>query len=103
MPRSILLGRPWPIAGEPLFLPEDTDLQLALREEEAAEAAARCPRCQLPKAVCRAKANQVRFKAEVEQCHATWAIVRAQDDMAERDIPEATRQAAVWTASLPPD
>lgn len=23
MPRSILLGRPWPAVGEPLFLPED--------------------------------------------------------------------------------
>lgn len=40
MPRSILLGRPWPQPGEPLFLPDDTDGALELQADEDI----RCPR-----------------------------------------------------------
>lgn len=97
------MGRPWPAAGQPLFRQEDTDLALALHELERAEAANRCPLCGLAKDVCRDKANQLAFRADYEQCHATWAIVRARAGMAEDSrINDDTRQAAAWTASLPP-
>lgn len=97
------MGRPWPAAGEPLFRQDDTDVQIALHELERAEAAEQCPQCRLPKKVCRDKANQLAFKAEHEQCHATWAIARAQASLAENpNISDEARQAAVWTASLPP-
>ena len=39
MPRSVLLGRPWPVPGEPLFLPEDTRGALELQ----ADLDSRCP------------------------------------------------------------
>lgn len=45
MPRSIVLGRPWPAAGEPLWLPEDTELALAYQ----AEAKLRCSGCGNPR------------------------------------------------------
>jgi hypothetical protein len=98
VPRSVLLGRPWPSPGEPLFTQEDTDWAIALHEQEAAEQADRCPLCGLPKRVCRDIANQNRFKAEPERCHATNAIARAQDVQGGDDV---TKQSTAWSASLP--
>lgn len=100
MPRSVFLGRPWPKPGEQMFLPEDTDVALALHEVEQQEAAERCPLCGLPKAVCRAKDNQFRFKAEFERCHATNALLQAQSAQRGDDI---SRQATAWTARLNDD
>jgi hypothetical protein len=34
VPRSVLLGRPWPKPGEPLFLPDDIDGALDLQLDE---------------------------------------------------------------------
>jgi hypothetical protein len=97
VPRSILLGRPWPTPGEPLFWPEDTDLAVALHEEEAAEAAEKCPLCGLPKSICRDPANQLRFKASYERCHATNAIAQAQSV---QGGDEVSRTATAWSAEL---
>lgn len=41
IPHSILLGRPWPRRGEPLWLPEDLDKLHAV----FADRSARCGRC----------------------------------------------------------
>lgn len=71
------MGRLWPNPKdptEPQWLREDTNLAIALHEQEQAEAAERCSSCGLPKSICRDKANQWRFDAEAEQCHATYAM-----------------------------
>lgn len=74
MPRSILLGRPMPRPGEPLFTDEDTAYALALAEEEAAT----CPSCGLLKVVCRDPDYQFAFEPHEEQCHATRALADRQ-------------------------
>jgi len=91
-----LLGRPWPLPGEPLFLREDTNLAIALEEQEAAEEADRCPRCGMSKAECRKKANEWQFQGEFEQCHAIAAIVRAQKKFG----AGAGSDELVWSAYL---
>lgn len=93
----ILLGRPWPAPGEPLWLQEDTDGALALHEEERAEAAEKCPLCGLPKSVCRDAGNQFRFRASAERCHATNALAQAQDAQGGDDV---SRRATAWSAYL---
>lgn len=36
IPHSIFLGRPWPLPGEPMWLPDDQDVALAfMRERES--------------------------------------------------------------------
>jgi len=45
LPRSIVLGRPWPKPGEPLFLPEDTEDALAY----LADLKTRCTGCGHPR------------------------------------------------------
>ena len=94
MPRSILLGRPWPSAGEPLFTEEDTDWAIALHEQEAAEAAERCPLCGLPKTACRDPEHQGAYIAEAERCHATYAILAAQG------AEDPSQGSTAWTARL---
>lgn len=42
MPRSILLGRPWPQPGEPLFLPEDAEYAMAWVEDQRAHCPGGC-------------------------------------------------------------
>jgi hypothetical protein len=91
------LGRPWPAPGEPFFLPEDTALAVALAEQEAAEAAEKCPLCGLPREVCRDPANQFRFVAEAEQCHASAAIAAAQ---VQQGTDEVQSRALSWSAQL---
>lgn len=44
MPRSILLGRPWPQPGEPLWLSRDLDEAAAWQDELDAQ----CPGCGHP-------------------------------------------------------
>jgi len=70
--------------GEPEFLPEDTDLLVALAEEERDT----CPQCGYPKVWCRDPANQFAFQAVEEQCHATYALVAYRLGVdKERDAP----------------
>jgi hypothetical protein len=95
-----LLGRPWPAAGEPLFLPQDTNWHLALAEHRAREKAERCRLCGLPKKVCRDQANQFRFEVEAERCHATYALMAAQERVKGSDV---SLRATDWSARLPRD
>ena len=97
MPRSILLGRRWPGPGEPLFLPQDTNWALAHAEHKAREDANRCRMCGLPKAVCRDRANQFRFEAEAERCHATYAILAAEERAKGNEV---SLKATAWSARL---
>jgi hypothetical protein len=87
VPHSIFTGRVRQ-PGEPEFLPEDTDLALALAEEEADT----CPRCGLPKAWCRDIGNQFAFQPVEEQCHATYTLAAHQAGVG-KDRDEATRAA----------
>jgi hypothetical protein len=73
--------------GEPEFLPEDTDLAIALAEEEADT----CPSCGMLKVFCRDKDYQYAFRVVEEQCHATWALAANQAVNKERD--DTTRRA----------
>lgn len=84
MPHSIFTGRVQR-RGEPYFLPEDTDLAVALAEEEADT----CRSCGYPKAWCRDPKHQFVFEVVGEQCHATYALVSAGG----AEAKEASRQA----------
>jgi hypothetical protein len=76
VPHSILLGRGWPAPGEPLFTRHDTDLAVALAEEEADT----CEACGLPKAWCRDNADgRYRFDVEESWCWATYRVASRQD------------------------
>ena len=99
MPRSILLGRPWPQPGQPLFLPEDTNWALAHAEYKAQVAAARCHLCGLPKKVCRNPDNQFAFEAEIERCHATYAMASAQERIS-RGASDVSMRATTVAARL---
>lgn len=73
MPHSILMGRPWPAAGEPLFLDDDRDLALALVAEERD----RCPGCGEPLTVSLAATSEEAYRAEAVRCHGCAAQSRA--------------------------
>lgn len=74
--------------GEPEFLDRDTDLAVALAEEEAAT----CPSCGLLKDLCRSKDYQFAFVAVEEQCHATYALA-AHRAAVDKDRDQATKTA----------
>lgn len=79
MPRSILLGRPWPKPGEPLFLPDDTDGALALRLEEDET----CTGCGHPMSESMKPGNDDAYGARKLTCFACAAIDRAKADLME--------------------
>jgi uncharacterized protein YcgI (DUF1989 family) len=88
------MGRPWPQPGEPLFLTADTDLIIALAEEERDT----CPSCGMPKAWCRDPANQFGvFVPNEEQCHVTYALAVHRQQMS--DKRDEVSQAAVQTSA----
>lgn len=89
MPRSILLGRPWPKEGEPLFLPEDTDYLIALAEEEADQ----CPSCGRPKLICRDPALAMAFEVHQEQCNPTKLLVDFRESDRWKNKHPGTQQA----------
>lgn len=89
MPRSVLLGRPLPAPGEPLFTDEDTAYAVALAEEEQAT----CPSCGLLKVVCRDPAYQFAFEARQEQCHAMAALAAFQQSPAWTGKHDSTKAA----------
>jgi hypothetical protein len=72
VPRSILLGRPMPGPGEPLWLPEDRWWALALLEVEAAA----CRDCGHPTGETTAAEAEYRYDAQVVRCHACAAGAR---------------------------
>jgi hypothetical protein len=88
------MGRPWPQPGEPLFLKEDSDLAIALAEEERDT----CPSCGLPKAWCRDPANQFAvFDVHEEACFATLRLAehRKAVDQKRSDESRAATQTSV--------
>lgn len=87
MPHSVFTGRVVQ-PGEPYFLRQDTELAVALAEEERDT----CPLCGMPKAWCRDPANQFGvFEAFEEQCHITYVLGAHRNKTGERD--EATKAA----------
>lgn len=72
MPRSILLGRPVPAPGEPLWLPEDRWWALALLEMEAGT----CRDCGQPTAESTSKDNEFAYVAQALQCHGCVAVAQ---------------------------
>jgi hypothetical protein len=75
----VFTGRPWPQPGEPLFLPADTEMAVALAEEERDT----CPACGLPKAWCRqVEGGRARFRAEESFCWAVYAVNALRDTTA---------------------
>ena len=76
-----------------MFLAEDTDLALALAEEEADT----CPSCGLLKAWCRDAGNQFAFEAAEEQCHVTYTLAAYRSKVDDKR-DEATRRAAQVSA-----
>lgn len=95
MPRSILLGRPWPAPGEPLFTTEDTDYAIALAEEERDT----CPLCGMPKAWCRDVENgRARFDVAEEMCWATRRIAIRQEADEKNKVNPLDRRATQLSA-----
>lgn len=97
------MGRPWPQPGEPLFLKEDSDLALALAEEERDT----CPSCGLPKAWCRDPAYQFAgFDAHEETCFATHALAlhrKGVDEKRSDETRAATQTSVRFAAGKSPD
>lgn len=83
-----------------MFLPQDTNWALAHAEHKAQVEAQRCRLCGLPKEICRDKANQFRFLAEAERCHATYAIASASDRASSNGSNEVSLKATAWSARL---
>lgn len=79
------MGRPWPQPGEPLFLKEDSDLVIALAEEERDT----CPSCGYLKSWCRDPANQFgAFAVHEERCHATYVRALHHEKVGDDRSPE---------------
>lgn len=72
VPRSVLLGRPTPGPGEPLWLPEDRWWALALLEVEATA----CRDCGHDLQNSTDVAAEYAFDADVVRCHACAAASR---------------------------
>lgn len=101
VPHSIFTGRVQQ-PGEPYFLVEDSDLAIALAEEEADT----CPSCHGPKAWCRDRNNQFAFEVHGEQCHATYTLAAYRAGFAENwdDAQKAAMQlGARFRAGMQPD
>lgn len=92
MPHSVFTGRVQQ-PGEPYFLRQDTDLAIALAEEERDT----CPSCGLPKAWCRDVDNQFAFEAHEEQCHVTYTLAARRNAVAEGRSEEV--RAAIQTTA----
>lgn len=90
----MLLGRPWPQPGEPLFTAEDTAWALALAEEEADT----CPVCGYPKAWCRDPANQFAFEPHEEECFVSKRLAQHQSSEAWKSKQDDTRSATQVSA-----
>jgi hypothetical protein len=90
VPHSVFTGRPWPQPGEPLFLPADTEMAVALAEEERDT----CPACGLPTAWCRQnEGGRWRFDVDESFCWATYRVASRQNTGKWRSAHEETRQA----------
>lgn len=72
MPRSIFLGRPWPQAGEALWLAEDRWWALALLEAEAGV----CRECGMVLAESTDGGHEYAYDAQVVACHGCKAAAR---------------------------
>lgn len=85
--------------GEPEFLREDTDLALALAEEEADT----CSSCGFPKAWCRDPRHQFSFDADESVCWPSYRLAqhRAHTDFDKKD--ETTRAAVQLAARFRSD
>ncbi len=90
----MLIGRPTPSPGEPLFLEDDTAAAVALAEEERDA----CPSCGWPKAWCRDKANQFAFDAHEEMCWPTWRLAQRRDSGEWKSKHPATQAATMLSA-----
>lgn len=90
----MLLGRPWPQPGEPLFTEDDTAYALALAEEERDT----CPNCGMPVAVCSDPQYQFAFEPSERVCWPTarMALHRASPEWEKRadEVRQATMLAA---------
>lgn len=64
MPHSILMGRPWPKPGEPLFTPADTQLALELQAEEDLA----CVGCGHPRDECMDPDNEQAYEVNEFYC-----------------------------------
>jgi hypothetical protein len=73
VPRSIFLGRPWPVPGEPLWLDEDREWALALQADEALT----CHGCGQPRDEASDPVNEFHYTAEPHRCHACSAISKS--------------------------
>lgn len=67
------MGRPLPVAGEPLWLAEDRAWALALLQVEAEN----CPDCGNPWAEATSIDNEFKYKAELVRCHACTTGAKA--------------------------
>lgn len=87
MPRSILLGRPWPQPGEPLWLQGDLDAALSWLHEQRAK----CGAC--GHHYDETTDRDVEWSAEAVRCHACTEIERKQGQMARENVkyPHALR------------
>src|SRR5690606_10072592 len=77
--------------GEPVFLPEDTDLAVALAEEEADT----CGKCGMPKVWCRDPAYSFGAGLDVHEdmCWTTYRVQLRREKLDAEGAHGATRQA----------
>lgn len=83
-----------PGPGEPLFLEEDTDLAVALAEEERDT----CPSCGYPKAWCRDPAHQFSFEPQEDTCWPAYRLAQYRNEdkwTAKHDDTKAATQLSV--------
>lgn len=72
VPRSILLGRPWPAAGEPLWTEADVEAALAWQ----ADLDSQCPGCGHPTDQAWADEHADDYDGRAMRCHACTAAAR---------------------------
>ena len=92
VPRSILLGRPMPAPGEPLWLPEDRWWALALLEVEAGL----CRDCGHPSAETTAADAEFAYDATIVRCHACAAGARRMSAHQEQGAQSAGLQVGIY-------
>lgn len=68
---------------------EDTDLAVALAEEERDT----CPSCGMPKVWCSDPANQFAFEPHERMCFPTWRLAQMRESDAWKSKHAATQQA----------
>lgn len=99
MPHSIFTGRPVPAPGEQLFTREDTDLAVALAEEERDA----CPKCGMPRAFCREQEDaRARWDVREDFCWVSFRLAQRRPKHNQDGSPSAVERATIVIPTVRP-